>query len=244
MAEDNLFARVKNAIRAQNSNFCSISTLVTPLEEITPATLIQYTNCDGKTTEIPYGQILDNGGYIPDCVQGGSPISVENNIKVFIQYGTTDCNTPPPSSNLILLSCNKQTPYVISRGSITSTLTKGDICYITFKDNVVENGCYEIGEDTVDASVDTIQGEPQSFGPGKCLDCDGALYVTITSCSKGESFIVDPSGFTLTKDGVYNLVFSISVNNGCYTIGNKTSESPIDSIKNEPQLTPSCGQCP
>jgi hypothetical protein len=99
MAEDNLFARVKNAIRGQKSSFCSRSTSVTPLEPITNETPIQYTNCDGSTIEIPYGQILDTGGYIPDCVQGGSPIKAEgkNPVKLFIQYGTTDCNTPPLS---------------------------------------------------------------------------------------------------------------------------------------------------
>jgi hypothetical protein len=93
---------------------------------------------------------------------------VENNIKVFVQYGTTDCDTPPPGSNLI-----------------------------------------------------------------------------VVSCSKGESYVIDPSGFTLTKDSVYLLSFNNNViSDECYTIGNPTSQSPIDSIRNEPQLTPSCGECP
>ena len=171
MAEDNLFKKVKNAIRGQKSSFCSRSTSVTPLETIDPTDTIRYIDCDGSTIEIPYGQILDTGGYIPDCVQGGSPIKAEgkNPVKLFIQYGTTDCNTPPPpppGSNLIIISC-----------------------------------------------------------------------------SKGESFIVDPSGLTLTKDGVYKLGFNGVVTEGCYTIGYTTSQSPIDSIKNEPELTPSCGEC-
>jgi len=97
MAEDNLFSRVKNAIRGQKSSFCSRATKITPLGRLGSEELIQYTNCDGSIIEIPYGQILGNGGYIPDCVQGGSPISVRNvPVKLFIQYGTTDCNTPPP----------------------------------------------------------------------------------------------------------------------------------------------------
>jgi hypothetical protein len=173
MGEDNLFDKVKNAIRGQKSSFCSRSTSVTPLGEITNSTSIEYINCSGETSGITYGDITNNGGYIPDCVQGGSPISVRNiPVKLFVQYGTTDCNTPTP---------------------------------------------------------------PPPPGPN----------LIITSCSKGESFIVDPSGFTLTKDGVYNLVFINSVvNDGCYTIGNTTSQSPIDSIKNEPQSTPSCGECP
>jgi hypothetical protein len=172
MAEDNLFNRVKNAIRGQKSSFCSRSTSVTPLESLGLEQSIQYTDCDGKTTEIPYGDITITGGYIPDCVQGGSPISVkENPVKLFIQYGTTDCGTPPP---------------------------------------------------------------PPPPGPN----------LIIISCSKGESFIVDPSGFTLTKDGVYDIGFNNSVvSDGCYTIGYTTSQSPIDSI-NDSRSRPSCGECP
>jgi hypothetical protein len=226
MAEDNLFNRVKNAIRGQKSSFCSRSTSVTPLESLGLEQSIQYTDCDGKTTEIPYGQILDTGGYIPDCVQGGSPISVkEIPVKLFIQYGTTDCNTPPPpppSSNIILLECNKQTPYVVTS---SYTLTKGDICYITFKDNVLDNKCYEIGEVTNDPSVDTIEGEPQSFGPGKCLDCEQALWVTITDCDKGTQSIITLYGHpnTLIRGNVYQLSFyNESLPSGCYTIGDRT----------------------
>jgi hypothetical protein len=171
MAEDNLFSRVKLAIQAQKG-FCSRSTKVTPLKPIAPSESIQYTDCEDTIIEVPYGDIINNGGYIPDCVKGGTPISVRSvSVKLFVQYGTTDCNTPPPpppGSNLIIISCDK-----------------------------------------------------------------------------GVSSVIDPSGFTLTKGGVYILTFNDSVvNDGCYTIGNTTSQSPIDSIKNEPQLTPSCGECP
>ena len=172
MAEDNLFNRVKNAIRGQKSNFCSRSTSVTPLESLGLEESIQYTDCQGETIEIPYGDITITGGYIPDCVQGGSPISVkENPVKLFIQYGTTDCGTPPP---------------------------------------------------------------PPPPGPN----------LIIISCSKGESFIVDPSGFTLTKERVYNLSFNNNnIGDGCYTIGDTTSQGAIDSIKNEPELIESCLEC-
>jgi hypothetical protein len=247
MPEDNLFTKVKNAIRGQKSSFCSRSTSVTPLETLGLQESIQYTNCDGGIIEIPYGQILDTGGYIPDCVQGGSPISVKSgSVKLFIQYGTTDCDTPPPGSNIILLSCNKQTPYVVSRGSISTTLTKGDIYYITFKDNVVENGCYEIGDDTADASVDTIEGEPQSFGPGKCLDCEQAINLTITDCDKGTTYIVDPNTIPLTKDGVYLLYFNDNqLPGGCYTIGNRTTSEFVATIKNDGSIVPfnDCPSC-
>jgi hypothetical protein len=248
MAEDNLFTKVKNAIRGQKSSFCSRSTLVTPLERITNSTSIEYINCSGKTSGTTYGDIISNGGYIPDCVQGGSPITTTVAVKLFIQYGTTDCNTPPPSSNIILLDCDKQTPYVVSRGSISTTLTKGDICYITFKDNAVTNGCYEIGDDTADASVDTIEGEPQSFGPGKCFDCGEAINVTITDCDKGTTFIVDPNTIPLTKDGVYLLYLyanDVQFKVGCYTIGNRTTSEFVATIWNDGSVVPfNFNDCP
>jgi hypothetical protein len=167
MAEDNLFTKVKNAIRGQKSSFCSRSTSVTPLETIDPTDKIRYIDCDGKVTEIPYEDINNNGGYIPDCVQGGSPIDNDVSVKLFVQYGTTDCNTPPPSSNIIVISCDK-----------------------------------------------------------------------------GDSFVVNPSGFTLTKERVYNLSFNNNnIGDGCYTIGDTTSQGAIDSIKNEPESIISCLEC-
>jgi hypothetical protein len=239
MAEDNLFDKVKNAIRGQKSSFCSRSTSVTPLGTIDPTESIQYTNCQGETTEIPYGDITITGGYIPDCVQGGSPISVKKiPVKLFIQYGTTDCDTPPPpppGSNLIIMPCDKQTPIVVSRGSISTTLTKGDICYITFKDNMVTNRCYEIGDVTNDPSVDTIEGEPQSFGPGNCSDCVDAINLTITDCDKGTTYIVDTSNSStqLTNGGVYFLSFEVEgIPSGCYTIGNRTPSQKVENIAN------------
>jgi hypothetical protein len=239
-----LFDKVKLAIQAQKG-FCSTGTTVTPLNitGITSQDTIQYTDCDGNVISIPYGDILNNGGIIPDCVQGGSPITPSVPVKLFVQYGTTECGTP--GSNLILLSCDKQTPYVVSRGTISSALTKGDICYITFKDNVVDNGCYEIGDDTVDASVDTIEGEPQSFARN-CLNCEQAINVTITECDKGTPFVVDPSTITtpLTKDGVYYLMFNIAqVPDGCYTIGNRTPSQKMDVIVTPPQKYIDCPTC-
>ena len=188
MAEDNLFSRVKNAIQAQKGKFCSRSTKVTILgydNMMDP--IIQYTNCDGVVSSFTYLEILGNGGYIDDCVQGGCPISfVDNNveplkgisrsngprlsdIKLFVQYGTTDCNTPPPpppGSNLIVIDCNK-----------------------------------------------------------------------------GDSFVVDPSGFTLQKDAVHYLSFNIIVKDGCYTIGNTTNQLATDSIRSISLTQPDCQTC-
>lgn len=153
-----LFDKVKLAIQAQKNRFCSRATSVTPLGTIEPSDTIRYIDCDGKSTEIPYSEISGFGGYINDCVKGGSPITPRVPVKLFVQYGTTDCNTPPPGPNLI-----------------------------------------------------------------------------VVSCSKGESYVIDPSGFTLTKDSVYLLSFNNNViNDECYTIGNTTSQTPIDSLRNNP----------
>lgn len=168
-----LFNKVKLAIQAQKGSFCSRATKVTPLGTIDPTDAIQYTDCDDNIVEIPYSEISGFNGYIDDCVKGGSPISVRSvPVKLFVQYGTTDCNTPPP---------------------------------------------------------------PPPPGPN----------LIVVNCSKGESYVIDPSGFTLTKDSVYFLSFNNNViSNECYTIGYTTSQTPIDSLKSEPtQPFGSCGEC-
>jgi hypothetical protein len=174
MAEDNLFSRVKNAIRGQKDSFCSRSTKVTPLEEITNATLIEYTNCDSVVTEIPYGDITITGGYIPDCVQGGSPIKTDskNPVKLFVQYGTTDCNTPPPGSNLIVVSCSKGESSVIDPSGFT--LQKDAVHYLSFNNNVISDGCYTIGDTTSQTPIDSLRNDPgQAYK--SCLGCQSSL---------------------------------------------------------------------
>jgi len=168
MAEDNLFSRVKNAIRGQKSSFCSRSTKITPLETLGSEELIQYTDCNGGIIEIPYGDITITGGYIPDCVQGGSPISVRNvPVKLFVQYGTTDCNTPPPGSNLIVISCNKQESFVINPSPFT--LTKDEVYFLSFNDGVVNDGCYTIGVTTLQAPIDSLKNV--SMLQPDCITC-------------------------------------------------------------------------
>jgi len=169
MAEDNLFSRVKNAIRGQKSSFCSRSTKVTILgydNMVDP--IIQYTNCDGVVSSFTYLEILGNGGYIDDCVQGGSPISVRNvPVKLFVQYGTTDCNTPPPGSNLIVISCNKQESFVINPSPFT--LTKDEVYFLSFNDGVVNDGCYTIGVTTLQAPIDSLKNV--SMLQPDCITC-------------------------------------------------------------------------
>jgi hypothetical protein len=144
MAIDNLFQRVQDSVRAQKSSFCSRATSVTLLESgraIPRSLVVNYIDCDNKQKVVNYQEVVMNNNYIPDCVQGGCPISVTNggdfssvdpkdpisvnvgefipdggtpiepqptqSYKSFVQYGTTDCNTPPPSSmSVILQPCN------------------------------------------------------------------------------------------------------------------------------------------
>jgi hypothetical protein len=172
MPVDNLFSRVKNAIRGQKGSFCSRLTSVTPLGEITNATLIEYTNCDSVVSGITYGDINGNGGYIPDCVQGGCSITVENNIKVFVQYGTTDCNTPPPGSNLIVVNCSKGESYVIDPSGFT--LTKDVVYFLSFNNNVISDECYTIGNTTSQTPIDSLRNNPgQAYN--SCLGCQSSL---------------------------------------------------------------------
>jgi hypothetical protein len=124
MAIDNLFQRIKNSVRSQKSSFCSTSTSVTLLGSGPfPLNLVvSYTDCDGIQRVVPYGEVVMNNNFIPDCVQGGGPISITNgdetsstlssdinegdvliepqptqSYKSFVQYGTTPCETPTPT---------------------------------------------------------------------------------------------------------------------------------------------------
>jgi hypothetical protein len=110
MALNNIFQRIKNSVRAQKSDFCSRATSVTLLESsnrVIRRDTITYINCDGVSSGVTYSDIAANNNYIPDCVRGGSTIDSELGYKYFVQYGTTDCETPPPSGgNIILIPCN------------------------------------------------------------------------------------------------------------------------------------------
>ena len=115
-----LFDKVKLAIQAQKSSFCSRATSVTPLGTIDPTDKIQYTDCEDSIKEIPYSEISGFNGYIDDCVKEGSPITTNVPVKLFVQYGTTDCNTPPPGPNLIVVNCSKGESFVVDPSGFTS----------------------------------------------------------------------------------------------------------------------------
>jgi hypothetical protein len=75
-----LIQRVQDSVRSQKSNFCSRATSVTLLGDNGgkfPFNLVvSYIDCDSKTKIVPYMEVQQNNNYIPDCVQGGCPISI------------------------------------------------------------------------------------------------------------------------------------------------------------------------
>jgi hypothetical protein len=75
-----LIQRVQDSVRSQKSNFCSRATSVTLLGDnggkVPFNLVVSYVDCDGNTTTVPYMEVQQNNNYIPDCVQGGCPISI------------------------------------------------------------------------------------------------------------------------------------------------------------------------
>jgi hypothetical protein len=200
-----LIQRVQDSIRSQKSNFCSRATSVTLLgsNQLIPSNLVvSYVNCDGNTTTVPYMEVQQNNNYIPDCVQGGCPISITDggdfssvdqrelipdvnvgefipdggisidpqptqSYKTFVQYGTTDCETPPSENNVILQPCN-----LIGESFIVDptgyNLTQGGVYNIQLTplgDNpLVITQCYTVGPQTNQQASYNITGLISNFG--------------------------------------------------------------------------------
>ena len=172
-----LFQRVQESIQGSinkggKNSFCSRSTSVTLLGNRFPIDLsITYTPCNSQPTTIPYRELVVNGGYIPDCVIAGSPISVTSSggdifipvspdvkpientqtYQYFVQYGTTDCNTPPPT-NLIFSPCNGGRNITTQSGRYP--FSQGSIYLITF--NGAGQGCYTFNGFTSNDIDDSI----------------------------------------------------------------------------------------
>ena len=175
-----LIQRVQDSVRSQKSSFCSRATSVTLLGsgQFIPFNLVvNYIDCDNKTKTVSYQEVLGNNNYIPDCVQGGCPISVTDDNKLsyqsFVQYGTTNCETPPPSGkNIILQICNQ-----IGEGFIVDptgyNLTQGGVYQITL--NPLTPGpfpvtqCYTVGEQTNQQASYNITGQVDNVGD--CIMC-------------------------------------------------------------------------
>ena len=197
----NLFQQIKDSVKGQKNDFCSRATSVTLLEsdKLIPFSLVvNYTDCDKNQKTVPYQEVVMNGNYIPDCVQGGSPISVtdgggidfpeqpmdskQTSYKSFVQYGTTNCQTPPPSGkNVILFPCAGLGEVVVV-DTTGYNLTQGSIYEMTL--NPLKPGpiprlqCFTVGEQTNQQAEYNIMGIKGTVED--CNVCGGPPKPTVT----------------------------------------------------------------
>jgi hypothetical protein len=194
-----LIQRVQDSVRSQKSNFCSRATSVTLLggNQLIPSNLVvSYVNCDGNTTTVPYMEVQQNNNYIPDCVQGGCPISITDggdfssvdqrelipdgeipiepqptqSYKSFVQFGTTDCETPPPSGNNVLL---------IPCGFIRDEFIVDPKEY-----NLTQGGVYNIQLNPINPDIPTPR--TQCYTVGRQTDQQASYNITEQSENVGD----------------------------------------------------------
>jgi len=73
--------------------------------------------------------------------------------------------------------------------------------------------------------------------------------VILTPCSRGESYIVDPTGYNLTQGGVYNIQltplspFGVSPQVQCYTVGEQTNQQASYNITGQVENVGDCNMC-
>jgi hypothetical protein len=244
-----LIQRVQDSVRSQKSNFCSRATSVTLLggNQLIPFNLVvSYVDCDGNTTTVPYMEVQQNNNYIPDCVQGGCPISITNggdfssvdqrelipdggisidpkptqSYKSFVQFGTTDCETPPPSgNNRLLFPCGGlgQSLVVDTTGS---GLIQGGVYQIQLNPinpdtPTPRTQCYTIGEQTDQQASYNITGQAENVG-----DCNMCRTPTPPTFF---SYIVGDTSY----DSHLNACGSL--NGGTITVYSDTKELTVNS---------------
>jgi hypothetical protein len=234
----NLFQQIKDSVKGQKSDFCSRATSVTLLEsgnkEIPFNLVVNYTDCDKKPKTVNYQEVVMNGNYIPDCVQGGSPISItdgggieipkqpmdsqQTSYKSFVQYGTTNCETPPPSGeNKILFPCQGSGEVVVV-DTTGYNLTQGSIYEMTL--NPLNPGpiprlqCFTVGEQTNQQAEYNIMGIKGTVED--CNVCGGPppffSYIVgdtsynnqIDACTSGEKKI---TVYSSTNEPIVNSTF-------------------------------------
>jgi hypothetical protein len=229
-----LIQRVQDSVRSQKSNFCSRATSVTLLgsNQLIPFNLVvSYVDCDGNTNTVPYMEVQQNNNYIPDCVQGGCPISItddnELSYKSFVQYGTTDCEAPPSENNVILQPCN-----LIGESFIVDptgyNLTQGGVYNIQLTplgDNpLVITQCYTVGPQTNQQASYNITGLISNVG-----DCNMCRRPTPTVTFPTPtpptffSYIVGDTSFGLQQDAC------ASSGGGTITVYSDTKELTVNS---------------
>jgi hypothetical protein len=165
-----LFQRVQDTIKASINNggktppFCSRVTKVTTIGSgvINPEDEVSYVTCDNQLMRVPYMIVMRNYGYIPDCVQGGCSIQSSNGTKgnrYFVEFGTTDCETPPPI-NLLFTYCFDGST-IISEPKQGFTFQVGKTYSMDFKKGA-PGGCLTFTRyisDTSSEAVGTIYNE-------------------------------------------------------------------------------------
>jgi hypothetical protein len=237
----NLFQQIKDSVKGQKSDFCSRATSVTLLEsgnkEIPFNLVVNYTDCGKEPKTVNYQEVVMNGNYIPDCVQGGSPISItdgggieipkqpmdskQTSYKSFVQYGTTNCETPPPSGeNKILFPCPGLGEVVVV-DTTGYNLTQGSIYEMTL--NPLNPGpiprlqCFTVGEQTNQQAEYNIMGIKGTVED--CSVCGGPppffSYIVgdtsynnqIDACTTGGKTI---TVYSSTNDPIVNSTFLYS----------------------------------
>jgi hypothetical protein len=183
-----LIQRVQDSVRSQKSNFCSRATRVTTINgssPVNPQDIVSYVDCEGRTNTVPYEEIFANNGYINDCVQGGCTVKStgqsDPSNRYFVQFGTTDCETPPSENNVILQPCN-----LIGESFIVDptgyNLTQGGVYNIQLTplgDNpLVITQCYTVGPQTNQQASYNITGLISNVG-----DCNMCRRPTPTLSS-------------------------------------------------------------
>lgn len=233
----NLFQQIKDSVKGQKSDFCTRSTRVTLLTQgrVEPDE-ITYTNCDGVSSGVTYSDIQLNNNYIPDCVRGGSPIVSKSGYKYFVQYGTTDCNTPPPSGmNVILFPCGG-----IGEGVVVDItgydLMQGSIYEMTL--NPLNPGpmprlqCFTVGEQTNQQAEYNIMGIRGTVED--CNVCGGPPRPTVTfptSTSTPTPTPTLPTYFSyIVGDTSYiNQIDACTPGGGTITVYSSTKEPIVNS---------------
>jgi hypothetical protein len=168
-----LIQRVQDSVRSQKSSFCSRATRVTTINgssPVNPQDIVSYIDCNGRTNTAPYEEIFTNNGYINDCVLGGCSIKSTGQSdlsnRYFVQFGTTDCNTPPPSEIRALTPCGGEQKIAVD--VLGYDVTEGgvyQIQLIPLGDNPdVTSQCYTIGGLTESPASYNITGQVENVG--------------------------------------------------------------------------------
>jgi hypothetical protein len=221
-----LIQRVQDSVRSQKSSFCSRATRVTTINgssPVNPQDIVSYIDCNGRTNTAPYEEIFANNGYINDCVQGGCTVKStgqsDPSNRYFVQFGTTDCETPPPSeNNVILQPCN-----LIGESFIVDptgyNLTQGGVYNIQLNPinpdiPTPRTQCYTVGEQTNQQAEYNITEQAENVG-----DCN--------MCRRPE-----PTFFSyIVGDTSYDSQFEAcgSLDGGTITVYSDTKELTVDS---------------